>query len=120
MNLLLGVMGDPVIQSKSPVMHQAALHAAGLPGTYVPLHVKADQLEKAIQGVRALGFRGVNVTVPHKIQVMNYLDEIDPAAAAIGAVNTVVREDDRLIGYNTDGIGYLRSLKEETGAKLNE
>ncbi|GIO40450.1 shikimate dehydrogenase [Paenibacillus apis] len=119
MNLLLGVMGDPVIQSKSPVMHQAALHAAGLPGNYVPLHVKADQLERAIQGIRALGFHGVNVTVPHKIRVMDYLDEIDPAAAAIGAVNTIVHEDGRLIGYNTDGIGYLRSLKEETGAKLN-
>lgn len=119
MSLLLGVMGDPVIQSKSPVMHQAALHAAGLPGAYVPLHVKADQLEQAIRGIRALGFRGVNVTVPHKIRVMDYLDEMDPAAAAIGAVNTIVHEDGRLIGYNTDGIGYLRSLMEETGAKLN-
>lgn len=117
--LLLGVFGDPVIQSKSPVMHQAALRAAGLPGSYVPLHITADQLEKAIQGIKVLGFHGVNVTVPHKIQVMDYLDEIDPAAAAIGAVNTVVHEDGRLIGYNTDGIGYLRSLKEETGARLH-
>lgn len=117
--MLLGVMGDPVIQSKSPVMHQAALHAAGIRGTYVPLHVKPDRLGQAVQGITALGFRGVNVTVPHKIRVMDYLDEIDPAAAAIGAVNTVVNEGGRLIGYNTDGIGYLRSLKEEAGANLN-
>ncbi len=116
--LLLGVMGDPIIQSKSPAMHLAALQASGIEGAYVPLHVKADRLEEAIRGVRALGFRGVNVTVPHKVEVMKYLDEVDEGARAIGAVNTIVNDGGVLKGYNTDGIGYLRSLKEEAAPDL--
>ncbi|MEF2964848.1 shikimate dehydrogenase [Paenibacillus sp. M1] len=111
--LLLGVMGDPIIQSKSPAMHRAALDASGIAGIYVPLHVRAGSLREAVEGVRALGFRGVNVTVPHKVEVMSYLDEIDEGARAIGAVNTIVNDDGVLKGYNTDGIGYIRSLKRE-------
>ncbi|GIP55417.1 shikimate dehydrogenase [Paenibacillus vini] len=116
--LLLGVMGDPIIQSKSPSMHRAALQASGIEGTYVPLHVKGDRLEDAIKGVRALGFRGVNVTVPHKVEVMKYLDEVDEGARAIGAVNTIVNDGGVLKGYNTDGIGYIRSLKEQAAPDL--
>lgn len=111
--LLLGVMGDPILQSKSPAMHGAGLRAAGLNGVYVPLHVKPEHLEEAVNGIRALGFRGVNVTVPHKVEVMKYLDMVDESAVQIGAVNTIVNENGRLKGYNTDGIGYIRSLKEE-------
>lgn len=111
--LLLGVMGDPIGHSKSPVMHQAALEELGLAGSYVSLHVLREQLEAAIKGVRALGFRGVNVTVPHKVNVIPYLDQVDEDAAAIGAVNTIVNDNGVLKGYNTDGIGYIRSLKEE-------
>lgn len=111
--MLLGVMGDPIAQSKSPAMHQAAFRALGLPGHYVPLHIKPEQLAGAIQGIRSLGFRGVNVTIPHKVEVMKQLDRIDEAAARIGAVNTIVNDGGVLTGYNTDGIGYVRSLKEE-------
>lgn len=116
--MLLGVMGDPIAQSKSPAMHQAAFRALGLPGHYVPLHIKPEQLEGAIQGIRSLGFRGVNVTIPHKVEVMKQLDRIDEAAARIGAVNTIVNDGGVLTGYNTDGIGYVRSLKEEAISEL--
>ncbi|NMO94881.1 shikimate dehydrogenase [Paenibacillus lemnae] len=112
-SLLLGVLGDPIAHSKSPVMHHAALKAHGISGHYVPLHVKPDNLKEAIQAVRVLGFRGVNVTIPHKVEVMSYLDKIDEGAAKIGAVNTIVNDHGVLTGYNTDGIGYVRSLKDE-------
>lgn len=111
--VLLGVIGDPIAHSKSPAMHNAALKAAGVNGIYMPLHVHPEQLQAAIRGIVALGYRGVNVTIPHKEQVMSYLDEIDESARLIGAVNTIVNKDGKLIGYNTDGIGYVRSLKEE-------
>lgn len=111
--VLLGVMGDPIAHSKSPAMHNAALKAAGVNGIYMPLHVHSEQLQAAIRGIVALGYRGVNVTIPHKEQVISYLDEIDESARLIGAVNTIVNKDGKLIGYNTDGIGYVRSLKEE-------
>ncbi|MNW46586.1 Shikimate dehydrogenase [compost metagenome] len=118
-SLLLGVMGDPILHSKSPAMHMAALKAAGIAGTYVPLHVTENHLKDAVEGVRALGFRGVNVTVPHKVEVMKYLDAVDEGARYIGAVNTIVNDGGRLTGYNTDGIGYIRSLKEETVSDLS-
>lgn len=116
--VLLGVMGDPIAHSKSPAMHNAALQAAGVHGMYMPLHVQPDQLEAAIRGIVALGYRGVNVTIPHKEQVMQYLDVIDDSALLIGAVNTIVNENGKLTGYNTDGIGYVRSLKEEAVPQL--
>ncbi|PZT53679.1 shikimate dehydrogenase [Paenibacillus silvae] len=111
--VLLGVMGDPIAHSKSPAMHNAALQAAGVEGMYMPLHVKPDQLQAAVLGITALGYRGVNVTIPHKEQVMQYLDVIDESARLIGAVNTIVNDNGTLTGYNTDGMGYVRSLKEE-------
>ncbi|ANS75207.1 shikimate dehydrogenase [Paenibacillus yonginensis] len=111
--LLFGVMGDPIGHSKSPVMHMAALKELGLSGSYVPLHVKGEQLGAAVEGIRALGFHGVNVTVPHKVDVIPFLDAVDADAKAIGAVNTIVNDGGFLTGYNTDGIGYIRSLKEE-------
>ncbi|MCP1422232.1 shikimate dehydrogenase [Paenibacillus xylanexedens] len=116
--VLLGVMGDPIAHSKSPAMHNAALKAAEVNGMYMPLHVHPDQLEAAVRGIVALGYRGVNVTIPHKEQVMQYLDVIDESARLIGAVNTVVNEGGTLTGYNTDGIGYVRSLKEEAVPEL--
>jgi shikimate dehydrogenase len=85
----------------------------GLNAAYAAFHIDAGQVKAAVEGIRALGFRGVNVTIPHKIEVMDYLDEIDEHALAIGAVNTIVNNNGRLTGYNTDGIGYVRSLKEE-------
>lgn len=111
--VLLGVIGDPIAHSKSPVMMAAAFRAAGIEGDYRRLHVKSDQLEQTLQDIREQGFLGINVTIPHKVAVMDYLDELDDAAKKIGAVNTVVHANGKLKGYNTDGAGYVRSLKEE-------
>jgi shikimate dehydrogenase len=108
-----GVFGDPIKHSKSPIMHNRAFQELGLNAAYAAFHVWPGQLKAAIEGIRALGFRGVNVTIPHKVEVMDYLDEIDEHAQVIGAVNTIVNDNGRLKGYNTDGIGYVRSLKEE-------
>jgi shikimate dehydrogenase len=119
MDMLLGVMGDPIAQSKSPLMHTAALKALGIPGAYVPLHITGDQLGEAVQAIRTLGFRGVNVTIPHKVAVMEYLDKLDESALAGGAVNTIVNDNGVLTGYNTDGIGYVRSLKAEAVPELS-
>jgi len=117
--LLLGVMGDPIAQSKSPIMHTAALRSMGISGAYVPLHITPDQLGDAVGAIRTLGFRGVNVTIPHKVAVMAYLDTLDDSAREIGAVNTIVNSNGHLTGYNTDGIGYVRSLKAEVISDLS-
>lgn len=119
-NILLGVMGDPIIQSKSPIMHEAALKALGIPGAYVPLHILPENLENAVQAIRTLGFRGVNVTIPHKVAVMAHMDLLDESAVAVGAVNTIVNNNGILTGYNTDGIGYVRSLKAEAISDLSD
>ena len=110
-----GVFGDPVEHSLSPPMHNAAYRHLGMDWIYVPFLVKPDRLGEAVRGVRAMGLAGVNVTVPHKVAVMAHLDEIDEEARLIGAVNTVVNRDGRLIGYNTDGRGFLRSLQRQAG-----
>ena len=115
---LLGVLGDPIAHSKSPAMHQAALCETGLHGDYVPLHVKPEGLDAAVKGIKSMGFRGVNVTIPHKVEIMSYMDELDDSAKLTGAVNTVIHQEGRLIGYNTDGVGYVRSLKEEALSSL--
>ncbi|WEK53107.1 MAG: shikimate dehydrogenase [Candidatus Cohnella colombiensis] len=116
--VLFGVIGDPIRHSKSPVMMNRAFEALGINGSYGAFHVVPEKLGEAIKGIRALGFRGLNVTLPHKVNVMAHLDEIHPGALAAGAVNTIVNEQGRLIGYNTDGIGYVRSLKEEAASNL--
>lgn len=117
-SLRLAVIGDPIAHSKSPVMHNAALTALGIEGEYIPLHVSRQDLGQAISRMKELGFRGINVTIPHKLDVMAYVDELDESAAKIGAVNTIVNDNGYLTGYNTDGIGYVRSLKDETHVNL--
>jgi shikimate dehydrogenase len=112
MEKLYGVIGDPISHSMSPDMHNASFKALGLEATYKSFHVTPERLQSAIEGVRGLGIGGLNVTIPHKVNVMNHLDEIDPLASKIGAVNTIVNENGKLVGYNTDGIGYVTSLKE--------
>ena len=112
--LLTGLIGWPVGHSRSPAMHNAAFTAADIEGVYVPLPVPPERVGEAVTGLRALGFRGANVTVPHKQTVIPYLDALSPAAEAIGAVNTiVVREDGSLFGDNTDARGFLADLAEQ-------
>lgn len=115
---VMAVIGDPIRHSKSPLMHNAALAACEWNGVYTAFHVLPERLGEAIAGMRALGIRGMNVTIPHKEHVIPFLDEIDDHARMIGAVNTIVNDKGRLIGYNTDGPGYVRSLIEETGIDL--
>lgn len=116
--IMTGLFGHPVGHSLSPLMHNKAFEVCGLNYRYAAFDISPDEIGKAVEGIRALGFRGVNVTIPHKVAVMPYLDEIDEEAKIIGAVNTIVNEKGRLIGYNTDGRGYVRSLIEETGIQL--
>jgi shikimate dehydrogenase len=105
-----GIFGDPVEHSISPAMHNAAFCKLGLDMVYVPFSVKREDLKRAVEGLRALNMRGMNVTLPHKIAVIPLLDEIDAQAGKIGAVNTIVNEAGVLKGYNTDGEGFLRAL----------
>lgn len=117
---LIGIFGDPISHSLSPQMHNAAFKELGLDYAYLPFHVKDNQLKNAVESIRALNLRGVNVTVPHKEEVMQYLDELDEQAEHIGSVNTIVNNDGVLTGYNTDGRGYIQSLEEETGINLKD
>lgn len=114
---VFGVIGFPVAHSLSPAMHNAAFAALDYPGVYVPFPVEPGRLSEAVAGIRALGLGGVNVTVPHKEAVMAFLDEVTPMARRVGAVNTVIHREGRLIGDNTDGRGFLRSLAEELGVE---
>ena len=108
------LFGDPVAHSLSPVMQNAALQAAGIDGLYIPWRVQSAGLPAAFASLRGMeNFGGANVTVPHKEQAFALVDTLTPEAAAVGAVNTVVVRDGRLLGANTDGLGFLRSLHEE-------
>src|SRR5512143_2832024 len=109
---LVGVLGYPVAENPTCVMQEAAFAALGLNWRYLTMEVKPENLADAMRGVRALGMRGINLTIPHKVAVMPLLDDIAPDAQIIGAVNTVYREGDRLLGANTDGKGFLRGLRE--------
>ncbi len=106
----MALIGDPVRQSVSPAMHNAAFQALGLNYTYLAFQVPPAALGDAITVVRGLGFRGANITIPHKTTVLRLLDNINPYAKRIGAVNTVVNDVGKLSGHNTDAPGFL-SLK---------
>ncbi|PIE71266.1 MAG: shikimate dehydrogenase [Deltaproteobacteria bacterium] len=108
---LFGVFGDPVYHSLSPCMQNAAFQATGMNAVYLAFHV--TDLEKAVAGIRGLNVQGVSVTIPHKSDVMGYLDAIDPKAAAIGAVNTIVNHHGWLTGYNTDCEGAIHALSAQ-------
>src|SRR5207237_1861133 len=107
---LYGIMGYPIAHSLSPLMQTFAFQQQHLDGVYLPFPVAPKRLAAAVAGAVALGVCGFNVTIPHKEAIMAHLDEIAPAARAIGAVNTVHVRDDRTIGYNTDGEGFLQPL----------
>jgi shikimate dehydrogenase len=110
--VLLGVIGHPITHTLSPKMHNAAFAASGLDYVYVAMDVLPEDLPAAVGGLGALGFRGFNVTMPHKEAVLPLLDELDEAARASGAVNTVVVEERRLRGANTDGSGFVEACGE--------
>jgi shikimate dehydrogenase len=109
----LGIIGYPVKHSLSPVLQNAALKAAGQDYVYVALPVAPNELHTAFIGLKAIGFRGVNLTIPHKKKILPFLDEIDETAKIIGAVNTVVFENGKSYGYNTDAIGFVSSLQKK-------
>ncbi|MCS6774377.1 MAG: shikimate dehydrogenase [Anaerolineae bacterium] len=108
---IVGVFGYPVDENPTLLMFEAAFKATGLHWRYQNFLVKPEALGDAMRGMRAMNFRGVNLTIPHKIAVLPYLDRITPEAALIGAVNTVVREGDALVGANTDGKGFLTAIR---------
>ncbi|HAO99307.1 MAG TPA: shikimate dehydrogenase [Fibrobacteres bacterium] len=109
---LLGVLGNPVAHSYSPAMHNAAIERLGLDLIYVPMKVETRGLKSCLNAVRELDFLGVNVTVPHKQNVMPYLDEISEVSRMMGAVNTIVKRDGKLFGTTTDPEGFLAGFRE--------
>jgi shikimate dehydrogenase len=117
-NHLLGLIGAPIAHSASPAMHEAAGDALGLRCRYHLIEVAGAPIERLramLEGVRTLTFSGVNVTYPYKVAVVPLLDELDPSAAKVGAVNTVAVRDGRLIGFNTDCSGFRRGVRREIG-----
>jgi shikimate dehydrogenase len=110
---VVGIIGDPVAHSRSPAMHNAAFAALGLDWVYVPLPVRAAEVAAAVAAVRALGLAGINVTVPHKETVLPHLDALTPLARRVGAVNTIVNRDGRLLGDNTDVHGFAMTLRQQ-------
>lgn len=111
--VVCGLIGDPVEHTMSPAMHNAAYRQVGLDYVYIPFRVRAEELGKAIDGMKAFNIRGLNVTIPHKVAVIPFLDKLDPLAEKIGAVNTIVNDNGVLTGYNTDATGFLRALLEK-------
>ncbi len=108
----LSVFGDPVAHSKSPAFHNAALRATGIDAQYVKIHVRPDEAAAAFRALPAAGFLGTNVTIPHKAAALATVDEADDYARASGAVNTVLVEGERLLGFNTDGpASFARSAR---------
>ncbi len=110
---LVGVFGYPVDENPTVVIQDAAFEAAGLFWHYLTLLVRPEDLGDAMRSLRALNFQGINLTIPHKAACMAYLDDIDKSARLIGAVNTVKNDNGRLIGFNTDGQGFVRAAREE-------
>jgi shikimate dehydrogenase len=110
--IICGIIGDPLGHTMSPAMHNAAFKSLGLNYVYVPFKVKSMELRKAIEGIRGLNLRGVNVTIPHKVAVVQLLDKLDPLAERIGAVNTIINDEGILTGYNTDATGFLQTLHD--------
>lgn len=115
----VGLIGWPVEHSRSPAMHNAAFAALGLDWHYILLPTPPDHIEAVMARLRSGELLGANVTIPHKQAVLPFLDEIDPAAQAVGAVNTIVRRAERLIGFNTDTLGFQRALLE-TGSAVQD
>ncbi len=116
----LSVFGDPVAHSKSPAFHNAALRAAGIDAQYVKIHVRPDELHATLRALPDAAFLGTNVTIPHKAGALAAVDEADDYARKSGAVNTVMVDAGQLVGFNTDGPGLLRAIREEFSADLRD
>ncbi len=114
---LVGVFGHPVAENPTIVMQEAAFRALGLNWRYLNIEVLPGDLGRAVDGLRAMNFQGINCTIPHKVHVLQYLDRVAADAQLMGAVNTVRREGDLLVGENTDGKGFLRSLRDDAGVE---
>lgn len=110
MKKFFAVLGDPIGHSMSPMMHNDLFSFYNIDAHYHPLQVKKEDLMDAVKGLKAIGAAGFNVTIPHKSAIMPLLDSIDDLAQGIGAVNTVVNDNGKLVGYNTDGLGFLQGL----------
>lgn len=114
------LIGHPVSKSLSPYIHNSSFKANGIDARYLTFDVEEERLGDAVKGIKALGIEGFNVTIPHKINIIKYLDEVDDDAKLLGAVNTVKNVDGKLIGYNTDGEGFLKSLYENGVDPVNK
>ena len=108
---LVGVFGYPVAENPTIVMQEAAFQALGLNWRYLTIEVRPEQLADAVRGLRAFNMAGINLTIPHKVAVIPHLDGLAPQAELIGAVNTAVRQGERLIGHNTDAKGRARPVR---------
>src|SRR5947209_16196326 len=111
---LVSLFGQPVAENSTVVMVEAGFRDMGLDWRYLTMEVAPQDLPDAVRGMRAMNFRGGNCTIPHKVAVVSLVDELSPAAKAIGAVNCLVRRGDKLLGENTDGKGFLQSVQEVT------
>lgn len=114
----VGIFGYPIEHTFSPLMHNAAFSALGLDYCYIPFEVQPEDLKSAVESIRALNIRGVNITVPHKEAVIKYLDELSKEAKLIGAVNTIENKGGKLIGHNTDGRGFIKSLWDDAKTRV--
>ena len=116
----LAVIGDPIGHSRSPQMQNPALQACGIDGQYIRVQVPVGHVAEAFRQFAACGFLGVNITIPHKFEALNAVDILDPLARQLGAVNTLAIRDGQLHGYNSDGPGFLRSVKEAFGVDIKD
>jgi shikimate dehydrogenase len=116
----LGVIGDPVAHSRSPGFHNAALSFCGIAAQYARLHVPPARFDEVLRALPQAGFLGANVTIPHKAAALAAVDEADAYARASGSVNTIVVNGDRLLGFNTDGPGFVRAIREEFSVDLRD
>jgi len=114
-----GVIGDPIAHTLSPTIHSAAFNHLKLDFVFLAFRVKAADLENAVRGMRGLGIHGLNVTMPHKSTVIAYLDEVDPTVQFLGSANTIINKNGKLSGFNTDGVGALKAIREN-GTEVSE
>ncbi len=117
---LYGVIGDPIAHSMSPAMHNDLFEHYQIDAVYKPFHIKKGELQEGLKQLREMDISGFNVTVPHKTEIMPYLDHLDPLSEAIGAVNTVVNDGGKWIGYNTDGSGYIKGILQQIDSLLDK